>query len=91
MANTSKSKLSASTRNAVSALDWAVQNLQPEGVRPEEFTSAEYLQRLRTIEGREITSATAYNLLARAVERKELVVRQGKGGGRRINFYSRPQ
>lgn len=91
MANTSKSKLSSTTRNAVSALDWAVQNLQPEGARPEEFTSAEYLQRLRSIEGKEITSSTAYNLLARAVERKELVVRQGKGGGRRINFYRRPQ
>lgn len=91
MANTSKSKLSVSTRNAVSALDWAVQNLQPEGARPEEFTSAEYLQRLRNAKGKDITNAVAYNLLARAVERKELVVRQGKGGGRRINFYSRPQ
>lgn len=90
MAAKKKATISEDTQQALSALDWAVKHLQPEGRLPGEFTADEFRAKAGQIHG-ELSEYAVRALLNRSCKRGELVKRRSKIDGHVMNLYSRPQ
>lgn len=90
MAVKKKAVISAETKAALSALDWAVKHLQPDGRLPGEFTAVEFLEKSSKTNP-DLTEYAVRSILKRAVAKGQIVKRLGKVGGHRVNFYNLPQ